>query len=230
MYIDIFIFSSVSERTKRFDWQRCLLSFNFSSLAMVNVLHSQIGWQPSGRPRFVDEVPIQLLCFEGKSQHVVVSIKHNQFYITFQITVETTTYLVACRSFRMISPTIILGKWCYNFTATSLEWWELDSGNHRHSWPIYRDHGVIFGGSQPGNLRQEDANLASLLSSLKEMAAAAETSPSNRKHWEDPEVPKWEYHEYPSRHKKGFNTKMGLCLDDWGTPILGLQMKLITDV
>jgi hypothetical protein len=23
---------------------------------------------------------------------------------------------------------------------------------------------------------------------------------------------------------------MGLCLDDWGTPILGLQMKLITDV
>ena len=32
-------------------------------------------------------------------------------YITFQITVETTTYLVAFRSFRMISPTIILGKW-----------------------------------------------------------------------------------------------------------------------
>lgn len=29
--------------------------------------------------------------------------------------------------------------------------------------------------------RQEDANLASLLSSLKDMAAAAETSPSNRK-------------------------------------------------
>ena len=33
------------------------------------------------------------------------------FYITFQITVETTTYLVAFRSFRTISPPIILGKW-----------------------------------------------------------------------------------------------------------------------
>ena len=76
--IYIYYVPSVSERTKRFDWQRCLLSFNFSSLAMVNVLHSQIGWQPSGSPKFVDEVPIQLLYFEGKSQHVVVSIKHNQ--------------------------------------------------------------------------------------------------------------------------------------------------------